>query len=171
MTEQGERSKQRKPDATGSELFAAWVEAGAPKYRPFAESLVQRGRYKTATTALGQIGRFASRDKWQERKEQALDEEAEAKLKEAATIDADSFLRSSKVINERLKMATREHADVIVKMRESVRRPTTKTTTDVNVKHTGTVTHNHRDLSAFTDDEITSLAAIAERRKAGQLVP
>jgi len=164
MAEQ--RSKQRKPDATGAELFAAWVEAGAPKYRPFAEFLVQRGRYKTATTALGQIGRFASRDTWQERKEQALDEEAEAKLKEASSIDADSFLRSSRVLNERLKYATREHADVIVKIRESVRRPVAKTVADVNVKHTGTVTHNHRDLSMFSDDEITAMAALAERRKA-----
>jgi len=37
--------------------------------------------------------------------------------------------------------------------------------TDVNLS--GTVTHNHRDLSIFTNDEIDSLAAVAERVKAG----
>lgn len=38
-------------------------------------------------------------------------------------------------------------------------------TTDVNLS--GTITHNHRDLSIFTDEEIDSLAAVAERVKAG----
>lgn len=170
MAEQAEqpkpKDKRRTPDATGPELFAAWIDAGTPKYREFATVLHNQGRYKSVATAFSSICAYSGRDKWQDRKANALDEAAEAKLKEAATIDADSFLRSSKVINDRLKMATREHADVIVKMRESVRRPTVKTTTDVNVKHTGTVTHNHRDLSMFTDDEIASMAALAERRKA-----
>lgn len=36
---------------------------------------------------------------------------------------------------------------------------------DVTVTHGGTITHAHRDMSAFTDDEITALAAVAERVK------
>lgn len=40
---------------------------------------------------------------------------------------------------------------------------------DLNINHSGTVNHNHRDASAFTDAEIEALAAIAERRKAGEL--
>lgn len=43
-----------------------------------------------------------------------------------------------------------------------------KSVQDINVTHSGTI--NHRDASAFTDAEIESLAAIAERRKAGELV-
>lgn len=34
----------------------------------------------------------------------------------------------------------------------------------------GPIRHTHRDLSSFTDDEIESLAAMVERRRAGELV-
>lgn len=132
MAEQGERSKQRKPDATGSELFAAWVEAGTPPYRELAEVLVERGRYKSVTGAFSSIGYFASRDKWQDRKAQALEEAAIACLQEAARIDATSFLKTSKEIATRLRYTTSEHLDPLLKMRESVRKPVTKTT-NVNI--------------------------------------
>jgi hypothetical protein len=36
-------------------------------------------------------------------------------------------------------------------------------------EHAGSLNLNHRDASAFTDAEIEALAAIAERRKAGEL--
>lgn len=42
--------------------------------------------------------------------------------------------------------------------------PNYRKTSDVNVNHGGTI--SHRDLSAFTDDEIEKLAAVAERAKA-----
>lgn len=40
-----------------------------------------------------------------------------------------------------------------------------KSVQDLTVKHGGTITHAHRDMTAFTDDEIASLAAVAERAK------
>lgn len=126
------RSKQRKPDATGAELFAAWVEAGTPPYRDLAPILVQRGYYKTASTAARRIATVASRDKWQERKSKALDDAAMAALEEASRIDATSFLKTSKEIAHRLKYTTSEHLDPLLKMRESVRKPVAKTTT-VNI--------------------------------------
>lgn len=43
--------------------------------------------------------------------------------------------------------------------------PDYRKTSDVNVTHAGTI--SHRDLSAFTDDEIEKLAAVAERAKTG----
>lgn len=43
-----------------------------------------------------------------------------------------------------------------------------KSVHDLTVNHGGTITHAHRDMSAFTDDEIDALAAVAERVKAGQ---
>jgi hypothetical protein len=119
-------SKQRKPDATGAELFALWVEAGTPAYRDLAEILVERGRYKSVTGAFSSIGYFASRDKWQERKAKALDDAAIAALEEAARIDAASFLKTSKEIATRLKYTTSEHLDPLLKMRESVRKPAAK---------------------------------------------
>ena len=41
----------------------------------------------------------------------------------------------------------------------------------VDVTHRGTVTHHHRDLSAFTDEQIAKLAAVAEEVKAGERTP
>ena len=157
--------QRRKPDATGSELFAAWIDAGTPKYRDFAEHLAQQGRYKTALTALGMIGRAASRDKWQERKTHALDEAAEAKLKEAATIDADTFIRSSRILNDRMKYATREHADAIVKMRESVRKPAPKTATTLNV--TISIREKAEAIAAHLGVPVDDVLAEAEAIAAG----
>lgn len=42
--------------------------------------------------------------------------------------------------------------------------PEYRKTENVNVTHGGLVKHAHHNMSAFTDDEIESLAAIAERR-------
>lgn len=38
---------------------------------------------------------------------------------------------------------------------------------NLDVNHSGTIRHAHKDMSAFTDDEIDRIAEIAERRKAG----
>lgn len=154
MAENG-RSKQRKPDVTGAELFAAWIDAGAPKYRPFADLLVQQGRYKTATTALGQLGRFASRGQWQDRKAQALNDAADAKLQESAVLDADSFLLSSRELNRRMQYATSDHLDAIIKIRESVRKPQPKTAAvQVNLN---LIVDDLARKYGLTDDERTSL--------------
>jgi hypothetical protein len=166
----GWRGVAERPDATADELFAAWVAEGTPTYREFAATLARQNRYKTAATALGQISRIASREKWQERKASALSTAAQAKLEEAAAIDADTFHRTSRELNRRARFTTGENLDAIVKMRESVRRPVSR------VEHTGKDgkaiqhEHTHRDLSQFTDDEIEALAAMAERRKTGELV-
>lgn len=49
--------------------------------------------------------------------------------------------------------------------------PEYRKTAGVDVKHSGTVSHNHRDLSAFTDEQIAKLAAVAEEVRAGGRTP
>jgi len=43
--------------------------------------------------------------------------------------------------------------------------PEYRKSSDLNVTHTGVVTHNLRDLTQFTDEDIETLAAVAERAK------
>jgi hypothetical protein len=125
--------KRRKPDATGAELFALWVDSGTPTYRDFAAILQRQGYYKTAATAARRVADIASRDKWQDRKAQALNDAAMTALEEAARIDAQSFLLTSKELARRLRYTTSEHLDSLLKMRESVRKPTPKSTTTVSI--------------------------------------
>ncbi len=147
-----------------AEAFAAYVALGPGRtLRTLADQYVQQGRYKTAATALRIFADWSVRDRWQDRIRDVLTAEAERNLEEAAMLDAATFLQSSRLLYERMQYATREHADALVKMRESVRRPAPKLGT-IDVKHSGTIKHAHHDMSHFTDDEIDALAAIAERR-------
>ncbi len=142
----GERLDQlTDPTTTGAELFGLWIEAGAPSYRAFADLLVLQKRYKTHTTALQLIGRYASAGHWQARRRNALTAAAEEQLQEAAAIDADSFLHFSRAINQRARYTTRENADAIVKMRESVRR---KTPIEITGKNGGPIQHEVTTLDA-----------------------
>jgi hypothetical protein len=128
-------------------------------------------RYRKATGPIPTKRLMTLKDwsrnfRWQDRIKGTVNERIDALTEQAYEIDAESFFLSSRLINERLKYSSAVHADVIVKMRESVRKPAPKTPAESTIKHSGTVTHIHRDMSQFTDDEIASLAAVAERSKA-----
>ena len=155
--------------ADAAQAFADYVALGKGRT---LESLQKRYKADTRpvpTRRLSTLKVWSSAFKWQDRIKTAVTEEAERKLEEAAQLDAETFYETSVLLNDRVKYTTRHHLDEIVKMRESVRRPPVKGTVEVTGKNGGPIQHDHihRDMSAFTDDEIEALAAIAERTKAG----
>lgn len=118
-----------------AEAFRRYILLGHSRsLRKLADDLTAQNYYKTSATAMAIVSNWSSKFRWQERIEQASTEQAEQMLRQAADLDADTFLLSSKLLNERMKYATRDHADAIVKWRESVRKPAPKSGTSVNVK-------------------------------------
>jgi hypothetical protein len=123
----GEESASEGMTVKAAEAFAAYVGMGPGRnLRALAAILAEQGHYKTATTALGQLARWSSEHRWQERLAAAVTAKTEDALAKAAEIDAQSFLRTSEMIAERLAMTTPMMLDVLVKTRESVRKPEPK---------------------------------------------
>jgi len=58
-----------------------------------------------------------------------------------------------------------ESSDTLLIFLMKARRPHLYRET-TKIQHTGTITHAHRDMTAFNDDEIDALSAVAERVKA-----
>lgn len=164
MAEASPRHPQETPKA--AEAFSDYVALGPDRsLRNLAEQYVAQKRYRNATTAFNQLRRWSARDGWQDRITQAANAETERILHLASELDADTFLESSRKLNSRIHNLPDAEHDAIVRIRESVRKPGAKTVTSVDVHHSGVVKHAHMDMSAFTDDEIDALAAIAERQK------
>ncbi len=156
--------------AKAAQAFADYVALGPSRsIRNLHADYLNRQQTanKPPTVRYVTLGEWSSKFHWQQRVRQAASEQARQKLEEAEELDADTFLESSRLLNERMHSPSPINTDVVIKVRETVRKPSVKTnTTDVNVTHSGTVKHAHHDMSSFTDDEIERLAEIAERRKA-----
>ncbi len=160
-----EPKAQPRETVEAKEAFAAYVGLGVNRsLRKLAAELVRQERYKTETTAFNVAGRWSAQHKWQERIEQAVTDRAERMLREASEIDADTFLRTSRHLQRHVDHYG-DIPDTVIKIRESVRKPMPKGGAQVDVVHSGTIKHAHKDMTAFTDDEIDALATIAERRK------
>ena len=169
--------KSHKPRRSGAinhqEAFLDYVRLprGERSYTNLAELYVARKYYDTVATARSVIARWGREHRWQDRIDAAATEQAERDLREAAELDAKTFLRTSQELNSRAEFADGLHMDDLIRMRESVRKAPVKGTVEVTGKNGGPIQHDHihRDMSAFTDDEIDALAAIAERTKAESL--
>lgn len=101
--------------------------------RKLADQYVEQKIYKAYATAVFVLNRWSSKYQWQARLTEAATAQSTAMLEEAANLDADTFIATSRLLNERIRYATRDHADLIVKVRESVRRPVAKGGTSVDV--------------------------------------
>ncbi len=101
----------------------------------------QRSGDKPPTVRLRTIAGWSSTFHWQQRVRDAANERSRQKLEEAEELDADTFLTSSRLINERMHDATSENTDVVIKMRESVRKPLPKGGASVNVNVSVEVRH------------------------------
>lgn len=128
----GER--QGEMTAKAAHAFGAYVAMGPSRsLRSLARVLTEQGLYKNSTAALRVLGKWSSEFRWQQRLAAAVTAETEARLARAAEIDAASFLRTSKLIAERLSWADAGHVDAVIKMREAVRRPDGKPGGALNV--------------------------------------
>lgn len=125
---------QPKPSTDAEAAFNDYVGLGDGRSLRKLHARYQDDPNPTPTKRLKTLKEWSARYGWQDRIRQAETEAAEEKLRLAAMLDADTFLHSSRLLNERMRYATREHADAIVKMRESVRKPAPKgTSVSVNV--------------------------------------
>ncbi len=75
------------------------------------------------TRQLSTLKKWSAEYGWRERIARAETEAAEQALADAAIIDAETFLKSSKLLAERMNLSTPLHVDAVVKIRESVRKP------------------------------------------------
>jgi hypothetical protein len=120
--------------AKAEEWFVRYVAMGPQRsLEKLAEERVSQNVSKTKLSALNQLKNWSRKHQWQNRLKELRSVQAQEMLDEAADLDADTFLRSSRIANERMKYATHHNIDVVLKMRESVRKPAPKSGTSVNV--------------------------------------
>lgn len=116
------RTRSEPPKA--AEAFSRYVMMGPGRnLRALAAILVEQGYYRTTPTALKMLGTWSVEFRWQERLAAAITARTEAALAKAAEIDAQTFLRTSELIAERLANTDPILVDLVVKLRETVRKP------------------------------------------------
>ena len=96
------------------------------------------GEYQTRTKGvptrqLSRLKAWSAKYGWRARIAQVQAEAADEQLAQAAIIDAETFLKSSRLLAERMNLSTPLHVDAIVKIRESVRKPQPTNSAGVNV--------------------------------------
>lgn len=124
--------------AKAAEAFAAYVAMGPSRsLRALASTMAEQTLYKNRDSALASLNTWSTKYRWQARISSAVTEKTERLLAQAAEIDATSYLRTSELIRERLANIKPEDTNVIIPIRESVRRPAPKgssSSVDVNVQ-------------------------------------
>ena len=114
--------------------FADFVDLGDGRSLAKLADMYQSDPNPTPTKRLRTLKSWSSKYGWISRIAQFEDERAEAKLTEAARLDADTFLKTSRELNNRASFTSAVEMDALIKMRESVRKPAPKGGTAVSVK-------------------------------------
>ncbi len=131
MADPGAQPKLRETPKA-AQAFADYVAMGSSRsLRKLADRLVQQNVYKTSTAAMRSLAMWSSHYDWQDRLANAATERSDAMLKEAAELDADTFVKTSKKLNAEVENSL--EPETIIKIRESVRKPAPKGTTSVDV--------------------------------------
>jgi hypothetical protein len=113
--------------------FVDFVALGDDRTLPKLAEMYRNSTKPVPTRQLSRLKIWSSKYNWIPRIEQFEDELAEAELRKSARLDADTFHRSSRLLNERMHYAHPGDTEVVIKMRESVRKPAPKSGTSVNV--------------------------------------
>lgn len=132
---------QRKSNPNAEQAFLDYAALGPARSLEALHRRYQSVPESSPTRRLPTLKTWSVKYQWQARLEQAATARSERMLADASDLDADTFLLSSRLLNERMRYATRDHADSIVKWRESVRKPQPKSGTSVNVKVSVEVQH------------------------------
>lgn len=119
-----------------AEAFAdyASMKPGKRSLRGLAEEYAAQNRYRTATTAFSQLRTWSSKYQWPERIAEAVTSAVTRKLEMAAELDADTFLETSKRLNETIHGPGFIGPADVTRIRESVRKPEPKGGTSVSVQ-------------------------------------
>lgn len=164
-----QRKSKESPKA--AEAFAAYVAMGPSRsLRKLADALVAQNRYKTTTTALNSLRTWSAEFNWQERIATAASARADRMLEEAAELDADTFLRTSQDLNRRATFIDGFKVDEMIRVRESVRKPAPKGSTNVNVNVTVQVQQivdRIAEEDGLTEDEKRELMESVQRHLSG----
>lgn len=154
--------------AKAAAAFQRYVALGPGRtLRELAERDAQHGFYKNSSSALRVYAKWSSDHHWQDRLAQAASAQSERMLEEASELDADTFLLTSQLLNERVKLSTPMMSDAVVKLRESVRKPAPKGSTSVNVKVSVEVRQLAEQLADRLGMSADDLIADAERIASG----
>lgn len=138
-----------------AEAFAAYVAMGPGRsLRKLADQLVSQNIYKSSTTAMLALKRWSVTHEWQARLRDAATARSTRMLEESVELDAESFLFTSRQINERFHVSCPVRSDELLKLRESVRTPTQKNGPSVDVGV---------NISLTVQQEVV-LQRVAERR-------
>lgn len=130
-------SRQRKSmddNANAAAAFDDFVALGDGRSLAKLADQYQSDTEPTPTKRLRTLKEWSAKYGWVARIAEAEEHAAESKLREAARLDADTFLKTSRELNSRAAFTSAVPMDELVRMRESVRKPQPKGGTAVNVK-------------------------------------
>ncbi len=162
----------RHETAKAAQAFADYVDLGPDRSirNLHAEYLKrsQSGTKPLPTQRLGTLKEWSSRFGWQDRITEAINQCSRQKLEAAAELDADTFLLTSRLLNERIHLATPLDAEAVIKMRETVRKPTPKGSTSVSVNlEIRQMVDRFAEEDGLTEGEKQELIEAIERHLAG----
>lgn len=152
--------------AAAAEAFAAYVELGPKRSLESLASMYRNSAEPAPTKHLRTLKDWSAKFQWQARITEAVTAAASRKLELAAELDADTFFKTSERLNETVSGPGFIDPGNLTRIRESVRKPEPKQSASIDVTHSGTIKHAHHDMSAFTDEEIDTLAELAEKKLA-----
>lgn len=161
------------PDETpkAALAFAAYIAMGHRRsLANLARLLVEQNHYKTVATAKSHLATWSVKYHWQDRIAAAITEKSERMLVQASEIDAKTFLRTSELLAERIAWTDPGHIDVVIKARESVRKPAPKgsASVDVNLSLSVSVRALVERAAQEAGLDVDEVVAEAERLLAGR---
>lgn len=168
----GTAQRKSRETANAAQAFADYVAMGPGRSIRKLHDRYKQNPSNAPAKSLDTLFDWSGKFHWQDRLTEATTAEAERKLQEAVELDADTFVETSRILNERVKWTTPHDLDAVVKMRESVRKPTPKGGTSVSV--TVTITPQQREIAERiaasrgvpADDVIAEIEAYLQEQRA-----
>lgn len=122
---------QPKETPKAAEAFSDYVGLGSSRSLELLASVYRSRTEPAPTKHLRTLKDWSSKFRWQARIVEAANAETERKLQLASEMDAETFFKTSEKLSKAIE-STSEPRDII-SIRESVRKPTPKGATHVNV--------------------------------------
>lgn len=124
--------------------FLDYVNMGPSRSLELLAGSYQSRTESVPTKQVSTLKAWSTRYHWQARIANAASERSDAILREAAELDADTFVKTSQKLNKEIAHAL--ETDVVIKIRESVRKAVPKGGTSVSVGVNVTLTIEQRQM-------------------------
>jgi len=149
--------------AKAAQAFADYVSLGPKRsLRALATLYAEQTLYKSTTSALASLNVWSSKHRWQDRIAEAVSERAMQMLSEAAELDAETFLATSRQYHRRILAPNADKMGLgsIHAIRDQVKRPASQSPNlTVNV----TIMNEAQRLAAELGISADELLADAEK--------